>query len=78
MIVAITTMIPETYVPRFRALAGLEPSLPLTMKIPITDAMMPMPDRTSGNIAAAVSLNRPPEFAAATAARVTAEMIDPT
>ena len=48
------------------------------MKIPITDAMMPMPDRTSGNIAAAVSLNRPPEFAAATAARVTAEMIDPT
>ena len=61
-----------------RADEGLPPSLPLTSNIPITDAITPIAESTSGNTAAAVSENAPPEFTAATAASVIAEMIDPT
>ena len=61
-----------------RALAGFEPSLPLTVRIPITEAMIPIADKINGNNAAVVSLNNPAEFTAATAANVTAEIIEPT
>ena len=41
------TMIPLIYVPKLRAAAGLPPSLPLTRRIPITEARIPMAEMIS-------------------------------
>ena len=69
-----------TYVPTFSDLAGFTLALPLTQSTPITDAIIPTAVINSGKIAAVSSVKVPltPEALTATAASVTAEMIDPT
>ena len=74
------TITPLMYVPIFKADAGFPPSLPLTSRIPMTDAMMPIAEIISGKIAASDSENvavSGAEFTA-TAASVTAEIMEPT
>ena len=63
-----------------RALAGFPPSLPLTHKIPMMEASTPTAEMMSGKIAAvsALKVDISPASFTATAARVIAEMIDPT
>ena len=63
-----------------RALAGLPPSLPLTQRIPITDAIIPTAEITRGNNAAVVSekVAVSADVITATDAKVTAEIIEPT
>ena len=58
-----------------RAAEGFPPSLPLTSKIPITDAITPIAESKSGNTAAVSTENAPPERLAATVASVIAEII---
>ena len=77
MMDTITTMPLAIYVPAFSAFAGLEPSLPLTRRMPMTEAMIPTAAMISGKIAAVASSKTPPDAADATAASVIAEMMDP-
>ena len=64
----------------FSDFAGLEFSLPLTQRIATTDAMRPIAERISGKMAAVLSSNAPLTSASetATAARVIAEIMEPT
>ena len=80
IMVAIMTITPLMYVPMLRAAAGFPPSLPLTSMMPITDAKIPIAAIISGNIAAVISVKVAEAFdvSTATAARVIAEIIEPT